>query len=617
MRRSAGINPYVFFTLSSIAKIYWVRIILYHDYNAFRAVGLELAPLLVVFSLAEMAGRKFKTAIYLIISFLFSTVLMAIVLYYEQFGRIINYESIYLVAYIGHVQASIKELFSFWYLAFYLDLVVAALLIFFRRPSFRSPFRLGTAKLALLVLFALLFSWFTIYAQRATRINITQFAQTAGIMNAEGVQVFHEIRQRGAVGQESPITQSEVEARRGTEKILATQVQPQFFGAARGKNLIVVQLESFQAFLLDLEIDGQEVTPNLSRLRMESLSFPHFFSQIGQGNTSDAEFAFNTSLYPLENGAVSSSYKHKDFPSLPKVLRGAGYSTLTLHTNDIGFWNRKDLYAGLGFERAYDRRFFGEEDVLGMGPSDQVLFRKALPVLAEERKHGHPFYADFITLTCHHPYVLPAERVSLVLPQKFHGTLTGNYLQSIHHVDEAIGEFIEGLKQAKLWDESVVVFYGDHFGLNAAKLGEGEEKLMEGILGRKYDELEMLNIPCLIRVPGMRGQNVTLSGGQVDALPTLANLLGVELTQQVHFGVDLLNMRQNLIPLRYYFPEGSFINQEGFFQADTKKARRLETRDEFELTGGYQSQEKRVLDLVQLGDQYLRNLPDRTKVGRP
>lgn len=627
MRWRNWLNQYFFYNFVSVLKIYLVRIILYADYNIIRAIGLELAPLLVLFGLAEIAGRKSKTAIYLIVSFLFSTVMLAIVLYFEQFGRIINYQSIYLISYIGHVQASLKELFSYWYLVFYLDLVAVLFLLFVKRHLFHTSRTPGRVKFAVLLLCALLVSGFNIYEQRASRINITQFAQTAGIMNAEGIQVYHELRQNWSAGREGSISQADIEALRKNEAQPADSresgtsvqpsgisAQPRFFASAQGKNLIVVQLESFQAFLFGLSIEGQELTPNLNRLAKESMAFKHFFSQIGQGNTSDAEFVFNTSLYSLEDGAISSSYKDRAFPSLPKLLRQAGYESFTFHGNNLSFWNRKELYAGLGFDHAYDRQFFGEDDILGMGPSDQVLFRKALPVLTDAQRRGQKFYAQFITLSSHHPYVLPPGRLDLTVPKELEGTLTGNYLKSIHYVDEAIGELIEGLKRTGLWDESVVVFYGDHFGLNlnAGNLTQREKEALAKLLGHDYDEIDMWNIPLLIRVPGLPGQTVTQSGGQVDGLPTLANLLGLDLGDQVHFGVDLLNTRQNVIPLRYYFPDGTFIDNQGFFRADTKKTRQLETHS-FESPGGYRSEEQVVLNLIELSDLYLHNLPDRPK----
>ena len=56
-------------------------------------------------------------------------------------------------------------------------------------------------------------------------------------------------------------------------------------------------MESFQEFLVDLKIDGKEITPNINKLARESQYFPNFYQNVGQGNTSDAEFVVNTSFY--------------------------------------------------------------------------------------------------------------------------------------------------------------------------------------------------------------------------------------------------------------------------------------------------------------------------------
>lgn len=79
----------------------------------------------------------------------------------------------------------------------------------------------------------------------------------------------------------------------------------------------MIQLESFQNFLLGLKIDGQEITPNLNRLMEESLYFTNFYQMVGQGNTSDAEFVVNSSFYIPPQGAATMSYIDKQLPSLP------------------------------------------------------------------------------------------------------------------------------------------------------------------------------------------------------------------------------------------------------------------------------------------------------------
>ncbi|MFD1903508.1 LTA synthase family protein [Paenibacillus rhizoplanae] len=143
------------------------------------------------------------------------------------------------------------------------------------------------------------------------------------------------------------------------------------------KNLIIIQLESFQSFLLSLKVDGQEVTPNLNRLMEQSLYFTNFYQMVGQGNTSDAEFVVNSSFYIPPQGAATMSYIDKQLPSLPRLLGDNGYQTATFHTNVVEFWNRGELYKALGWENYYDHKFFGDEDAFFFGASDEVLYRKS------------------------------------------------------------------------------------------------------------------------------------------------------------------------------------------------------------------------------------------------
>lgn len=88
-------------------------------------------------------------------------------------------------------------------------------------------------------------------------------------------------------------------------------------------NLIVVQMESFQNFPINLTLNGQEVTPVLNKLAKEGFYFPHVFQQIGPGNTSDAEFMSNTSIYPTAAAAMSTSFGDRQLAESAAALAGA------------------------------------------------------------------------------------------------------------------------------------------------------------------------------------------------------------------------------------------------------------------------------------------------------
>jgi len=401
-------------------------------------------------------------------------------------------------------------------------------------------------------------------------------------------------------------------------KGITPPAEPKYFGAAKGKNLIIIQMESFQNFLIGLKIDGQEVTPNMNKLVKENTYFSHFYQMVGQGNTSDAEFVVNTSFYIPYNEAATQNYPDKDLPSLPKLMRDQGYDTATFHTNVVDFWNRGELYKAIGINRYYDQKWFGTEDTVFFGPSDEVLYKKTIEELDRMQQTGQPFYTQVISMTAHHPFTTPHDKDKIQLPERYQDNMVGDYLRAQSYADYALGQFIEDLKQRGIWDNSVVVIYGDHLGLPMYSLDKHGLELMKEIYGRDYSYIDMINIPMLLHVPGTELPEVMDNvGGQVDILPTVANLFGINLDNHIHFGEDLLNQTSyNLLPQRYYLPSGSFINDQALFipgvwyDDGTKYPL---PKDGVTQALTTESEYNRALELLRLSDSYVKQLPDREK----
>lgn len=78
----------------------------------------------------------------------------------------------------------------------------------------------------------------------------------------------------------------------------------EMFGIAKGKNVILISMESTQSFVINNTVNGEEITPFLNDFIKESYYFENFYHQTGQGKTSDSEFLVDNSLYPLGRGAV-------------------------------------------------------------------------------------------------------------------------------------------------------------------------------------------------------------------------------------------------------------------------------------------------------------------------
>lgn len=169
-------------------------------------------------------------------------------------------------------------------------------------------------------------------------MNEIKKAQEMGILNYEAYTIF--AKEEPELVNSSDITQDAINKLKGINTTASSPLQ----GIAKDKNLIIIQMESFQNFLLGLKLDGQEITPNLNKVMKDSLYFPNFYQMVGQGNTSDAEFVVNTSFYIPPRGAATMSYVDKVLPSLPRVLKENGYQTATFHTNVVEFWNRGELY---------------------------------------------------------------------------------------------------------------------------------------------------------------------------------------------------------------------------------------------------------------------------------
>jgi phosphoglycerol transferase MdoB-like AlkP superfamily enzyme len=175
-----------------------------------------------------------------------------------------------------------------------------------------------------------------------------------------------------------------------------------------------------------------------------------------------------------------------------------------------------------------------------------------------------PFYAKFITLTNHHPFLLDQED-QWIDPYPVDDGTVSRYFTTVRYEDEALRQFFEHLKKSGLYDKSVVVVYGDHYGIS-----ERHEDAMAQVLGKEsltpFDHIQLQQVPLFIHIPGKKGRTVESVGGQIDIKPTLLHLLGIGTKDDVHFGTDLFSEDHNdLTVLR----NGAFINKDFVYTNET------------------------------------------------
>lgn len=339
------------------------------------------------------------------------------------------------------------------------------------------------------------------------------------------------------------------------------------FGKYKDNNVMVIQVEAFMNFMIGKSIAGQEITPNFNKLMNESMYYSNYYHQTGQGRTSDADFSSHSSLHPMPSGSVFIRYPDHKFDILPAILKERGYATNAFHAYESSFWNRYTMYNAMGYDRFYNKKDYTMDEPLGWSLGDKSFFKQSLDDMKEVKQ---PFYSFLTTISSHHPYVIPKDKQELDVGE-FTGNIFGDYLQSIHYVDAALGQFVEQMKTQGLWNNTILYVYGDHD--NSVK----DKVYYEQFLGRNLNDLDMNQImnqvPLLVHLPdGSQAGTYSDVAGQLDMMPSILHLLGIETTSYHIMGNNLFNGQQRSVTLRsgaytdsnvYYIPSADGVFDNG------------------------------------------------------
>ena len=317
-----------------------------------------------------------------------------------------------------------------------------------------------------------------------------------------------------------------------------------YTGVAKGKNVLVIHLESFQQFLIGYKWQGKEVTPNLNKLyhSKNTLSFANFYNQVGQGKTSDAEMMLENSLFGLQSGSAMSSYGTSNtFESAPAILKQqGGYTTAVMHGGAGSFWNRNNAYKQFGYEYFMPLSYYQNKPkyYIGYGLKDKIFFSQSIKYI---ERLPQPFYLKLITVTNHYPYDLDKKNQSIDKTDTGDETVDG-YVQTAHYLDQAVGQLMRWLKKTGLDKNTLLVFYGDHYGISGNHHKASAELLNQDEF-TNFDNLKFQRVPLMFHMKGLRGGIKKTYGGEIDVLPTLLNLLGIRNKGTIQFGHDLLSKK--------------------------------------------------------------------------
>lgn len=332
------------------------------------------------------------------------------------------------------------------------------------------------------------------------------------------------------------------------------------FGVAKGKNVVMISMESTQNFVINEKVGGKEITPFLNSLIKESFYFNQIYDQTAQGKTSDSEFMIDTSLYPLSGGSVFVRRPENVFNSLQKLLKDhGGYYSASFHGNDASFWNREQMYETLGYDRFFSKNDYEvtDDNSVNYGILDIPFFEQSVTHM---KSLPTPYFAKLITLTNHFPFLL-GEEEQLISMADTDESVLNRYVTTVRYQDEAIKHLFEQLKNNGMYEDTIFILYGDHYGIS-----EKYEPALTEFLNKDDSPINHTlyrQVPVIIHIPGLEGETISTPGGEVDIRPTLLHLLGIKTDNLMSFGHNLFT-RSSSHPV--VFRDGGFVNDKYVMQ---------------------------------------------------
>ncbi|HFK1684968.1 LTA synthase family protein [Bacillus sp. SRB1LM] len=526
-----------------------------------------LAASLLLVGLALFAKGKKRNYIALGINFILTIVLVGNVMFYGFYNDFVTLPVLGQTSNFGSLGSSVKELFNYKIILAFADIIVFFILLK-KMKNFAPTERVARPMRSLYFVSTIAIFFANLGLAEAERPELlTRSFDRVMLVKNLGLYV-HQVYDLGlqakSSSQKAFADGSKLQETENYVKTTQSKPDPNMFGTAKGKNVIVVSLESLQTFLIGATVNGQEVTPFLNQFTKESYYFDNFFHQTGQGKTSDAEFLVDTSMYPLDRGAVFFTHGNNEYTATPEILREQGYYTSVFHANNATFWNRNIMYPALGYDRYYNELDYKitPETKLNWGLKDIEYFDQSIDMLKQVKQ---PFYTRFLTLTNHYPFTYD-DSTKLIDEYNSGDGVFDRYMVTARYLDEAMKHFIERLKAEGIYDNSVIVFYGDHYGIS-----ENHNRAMAQFLGKEeitaFDHMNLQKTPMFIHVPGQKeGKTISKPTGEIDIKPTILNLLGVDSTNQIQFGHDVFSPEnKGFVVLR----DGSFVTDKYMYTNST------------------------------------------------
>lgn len=498
-------------------------------YNA-SFILMFLVPVLLI------NNNKIRYVCILLLDLFISIIFFADELYYSYSSMVISVNQAGNIRYIKEILDTVKYLLNIRQILYFVDMAVfIGLLKFIKYKDIRKGTKDRGYK-------NILVSLLIIYMCIGNIVSLCEFVYNAPYNNnyqiSEGTIFGYHLNDLKTFfnisGSTKYKTKEEIDvAYHEIEKYYSKNYKEKNKGIAKGKNCIVLQLESIQEFLYNAKINGKEITPNINKFLNENVHITNMQSQ-SYTSTADSEFAVQTSLYPLENGLSFSKYWNVEYEDLFSIMTNNDYHTVYMHGNEGSFWNREKVYNNFDIDEIDFIEHFEDKSEYIMGYlSDELLYKQAI---SDIKEYKEPFFMNILSASSHTGFTLDGlsdekkKKMVTIDVGDYKGTVIGNYLESANYADYQFGKFINELKKNKVYDDTVILIFGDHYGVREDEwsLYDYLKKECNIELNDIQRKINFTNVLAGIHIPGVKSGVINKPVSKLDIKPTILSLLGIE-----------------------------------------------------------------------------------------
>jgi len=360
-----------------------------------------------------------------------------------------------------------------------------------------------------------------------------------------------------------------------------------YTGVFKDKNLVLIMVEA-----LDLAAVDPTLTPTLYKLQKESYKFTNFYNPVWGTSTLDGEYVNLQSLVPKAGAWAMKESADNYLPfTLGNQFLNMGYTSKAYHNHSVYFYERDISHPNLGYDfKGQERDYFFEET---WPESDLEMVDLTTYDFLTPSSSGkiEPFHVYYLTVSGHLGYNFHGNHMAMK-NQEFVQDMTLSeackaYIATQIEFDRSVELLIERLDEAGVLEDTVIAIAGDHYpyGLLPEQISEFRGHEVE-------EDYELYKSTFIIWTPGIKGETVDKVCGNMDILPTLSNMFGLEYDSRLMMGKDIFSDSEGFV----VFKDKNWISDKG-------------TRNELEVTNPeyVQIMDKKTLNMFNYSTMVLDN----------